>query len=244
MKFALVNGEKVEATKGAIGSCQICGSELIAKCGEIKINHWSHKSKRKCDTWWENETEWHRAWKNEFPVEWQEVVHYDENGEKHIADIKTQTDWIVEFQHSYLKPEERHSRNIFYNKLVWVVDGSRRKTDKTQFSKILEESRIIINNPPTIRVYFPKDCKLLIEWSNSNSLVFFDFNGSNDNGNSLLWLLYPNMRSGNIYLSYINRAGFVKLSNNDGFDKLVSDVITPMHKEILPMYEAKHKRRV
>ena len=244
MKFALVNGEKSEATKGAKGLCPSCGAELIARCGEVKINHWAHKGKRNCDPWWENETEWHRAWKNEFPTEWQEVVHYDENGEKHIADVKTQTDWVIEFQHSYLKPEERHSRNIFYNKLVWVVDGSRRKTDKKQFSKILEESRKIIENPPTIRVHFPEDCRLLNEWSNSNSFVFFDFNGSNENENSLLWLLYPNMRSGNIYLSYITRSGFTQLSNNDGFDKLVRDVITPMHKEILPMYEAKHRPRV
>jgi competence protein CoiA len=245
MKFALVNGEKSEATKGAKGLCPSCGAELIARCGEVKINHWAHKGKRSCDPWWENETEWHRAWKNEFPTEWQEVVHYDENGEKHIADVKTQTDWVIEFQHSYLKPEERHSRNIFYNKLVWVVDGSRRKTDKKQFSKILkEESRKIIEKPPTIRVHFPEDCRLLIEWSNSNSFVFFDFNGSNENENLLLWLLYPNMRSGNIYLSYITRSGFTQLSNNDGFDKLVRDVITPMHKEILPMYEAKHRPRV
>ena len=244
MKFALVNGEKSEATKGAKGLCPSCGAELIAKCGEVKINHWSHKGKRNCDPWWENETEWHRAWKNEFPTEWQEVVHYDENGEKHIADVKTNTDWVIEFQHSYLKPEERHSRNMFYNKLVWVVDGSRRKTDKKQFSKILKEgSRIIFGNPLTIRVHFPDDCRLLKEWSDSNSLVFFDFNGNTENENSLLWFLYPHIRSGNIYLSRITRSGFTGKSNNDGFENLVREVITPMHKEILPMYEAKCRER-
>lgn len=243
MKFALCDGEKIEATKGATGVCQICGSELIAKCGTININHWSHKSKLNCDSWWESESEWHRSWKNEFPVEWQEVVHRDENGEKHIADVKTQTDWVIEFQHSYLNPEERHSRNIFYDKLVWVVDGSRRKTDKRQFEKILKEGcSLIINNPPTIKVHFPEDCRLLIEWRYGNSFVFFDFNGCDKNENSLLWFLYPHMRSGNIYLSYINRSGFTQLSNNDGFDKLARDVIMPMHKEILPMYEAKYRR--
>ena len=245
MKFALVNGEKSEATKGAKGLCPSCGSELIAKCGEVKINHWSHKGKRNCDPWWENETEWHRAWKNEFPTKWQEVIRYDENGEKHIADVETQTGWVIEFQHSYLKPEERRSRNIFYKKLVWVVDGSRRKTDQKQFSRILnEECSKIIPKPPTFRVHFPDDCRLLKEWSNSNSLVFFDFNGSNENENSLLWFLYPHVRSGNIYLSYITKSEFTELSNNDGFDKLVRDVIAPMHKEILPMYEAKCRERV
>ncbi len=61
MKFAHINGYKVEATKGAKGSCPSCGSDLIAKCGEAKINHWAHKGKKSCDPWWENETDWHRS---------------------------------------------------------------------------------------------------------------------------------------------------------------------------------------
>ena len=83
MKYAIVNNEKVEATKGAKGVCPSCGSDLIAKCGELKVNHWSHKGNRNCDPWWENETEWHRSWKGYFPKEWQEVVHFDESDEKH-----------------------------------------------------------------------------------------------------------------------------------------------------------------
>ena len=65
MKFALHGGKRVEAEanlKGAV--CQVCKAEVIAKCGDIKIHHWAHKSKRKCDHWWENETQWHRDWKN------------------------------------------------------------------------------------------------------------------------------------------------------------------------------------
>ena len=132
MRFAFFKDERIEATKGAKGVCPCCGSELIAKCGEVYAHHWAHK--KKCDDhWWENETEWHRNWKNQFPKEWQEVIHRDESGEKHIADVKTSEGWAIEFQHSYLKPEERRSRNNFYNKLIWVVDGTRRKTDAKQF---------------------------------------------------------------------------------------------------------------
>ncbi len=50
MKFAFFNDERIEATKGAKGICPSCGSELIAKCGEIVIHHWSHK--KKCDDYW------------------------------------------------------------------------------------------------------------------------------------------------------------------------------------------------
>ena len=48
MKFALLNGERKKAVanlKGAV--CQVCKAEVIAKCGDIKIHHWAHKSKRK-----------------------------------------------------------------------------------------------------------------------------------------------------------------------------------------------------
>ncbi len=86
MKFALVNGERREAEPSLMGECLGCGNPVVAKCGEVRIKHWAHKARARCDAWWETETEWHRAWKNQFPSEWQEVIHYAENGEKHIAD--------------------------------------------------------------------------------------------------------------------------------------------------------------
>jgi len=49
MKFAVFNNNKIEASKGAKGYCPSCGSELIAKCGNVKINHWAHKGNRNCD---------------------------------------------------------------------------------------------------------------------------------------------------------------------------------------------------
>jgi len=73
MKYALNDGNKVEASKGAKGFCPSCGSELIAKCGEVNVNHWAHKGNRNYDSWWENETDWHRSWKDKFPMDWQEA---------------------------------------------------------------------------------------------------------------------------------------------------------------------------
>ncbi len=122
MKFAIVNGDKTEALKGVKGICPNCGSELIAKCGELKMNHWSHKGIRTCDSWWEPETEWHRSWKNHFPNEWQENIRFDElKNEKHIADILPIDNLVIEFQHSHIEPQERISREKFYKNMVWVV---------------------------------------------------------------------------------------------------------------------------
>lgn len=147
MKFSLVNGQRQEAQPNLSGKCPVCDQAMVAKCGEVKIWHWAHKGRRTCDPWWENETEWHRAWKGKFPEDWQERVHHDANSrEKHIADVETDQGWVIEFQHSYLKPDERRSRDAFYPKLVWVVDGARRKRDPEQFRKALGQGRRIGGN--------------------------------------------------------------------------------------------------
>ena len=140
MKFSLVNGQRQEAQPNLSGECPVCGQATVAKCGEVKIWHWAHKGRRTCDPWWENETEWHRTWKGQFPEAWQEVVHPANSGEKHIGDVTTDQGWVIEFQHSYLKPDERRSRDDFYPKLVWVVNGARRKRDAEQFRKALNQS--------------------------------------------------------------------------------------------------------
>ena len=119
MKFALVNGQRQEARPNLSGKCPnpSCDRPMVAKCGEVKIWHWAHQGRRFCDPWWENETDWHRAWKDRFPINWQEVVHHAETGEKHIADVKTDRGWVIEFQHSPLEPEERRSRETCYIRL-------------------------------------------------------------------------------------------------------------------------------
>src|SRR5262249_50195279 len=89
----------------------------------IRVHHWAHQGTRTCDRWWEPETEWHRAWKNQFPKECQEKIHQSETGEKHIADVKTESGGILEFQRSHLHQDERKARENFYPKMVWVVDA-------------------------------------------------------------------------------------------------------------------------
>ncbi len=226
MKFAYVVNIKTEATKGAKGICPYCGSELIARCGEVKVNHWAHKGNRNCDPWWENETEWHRWWKGQFPVEWQEVVHRDKSGEKHIADVKTKEEWAVEFQHSYLKPEERRARNAFYQKLVWVVDGLRRERDKPQFSNhILKGACIKISrNIKVYQIKSPKESRLLNEWNNSKVLVFFDFQESKNLDKMKLWLLLPKISNDKAFLIPFPGRQFVELHLKHGFNEMAYEL--------------------
>ncbi len=234
MKFALVNGEKTEATKGVKGYCPCCDAELIAKCGEVKIHHWAHKGCRNCDPWWENETEWHRSWKDNFPKDWQEEVHTAGNGEKHIADVKTEAGWALEFQHSPLKPEERRSRNAFYSKIVWVVDGTRLKTSKMQFEKVLKESTPAYGNPPSVfRVSFPEECRLLREWQDANALVFFDFQGAEEEYLPMLWFLFPEITANYAYVSPFSRQNFIEMHNENKFDEIVTNIISPIRQLLI-----------
>jgi competence protein CoiA len=170
MKFALYGGKKVEAEatlKGAL--CPVCDAEVIAKCGDKNIHHWAHKSNKECPHWWENETKWHRDWKNQFPEDWQEVVLYNsETGEKHIADVKKPNDLVVEFQHSSIKKKEVSTRNNFYKNIIWIVDGKRRPTDEKKFEEALEWRGW-------------DSSRLLKDWTIFPKPVFFDF------GKPLLW---------------------------------------------------------
>lgn len=123
MQLALVGSERVEAFPGGRGHCPTCGAAMIAKCGPRILHHWAHAGRRNCDPWWENETEWHREWKNLFPAACREISHTAPDGEIHRADIMTPTGIYIEVQHSAMTDAERISREAFYKNLIWVIDG-------------------------------------------------------------------------------------------------------------------------
>jgi len=123
---------------------------------------WSHQTRRSCDPWWENETEWHRRWKNYFPNDFQEVIHVDEaSGERHIADIKTVNNMIIEFQNSNIKPEEVVSREKFYGKMLWIVNGDKENSlNKENFNVSVGTGYTIESNNPVL-IKFTWLCRLL-----------------------------------------------------------------------------------
>ena len=243
MKYAIVNDEKIEATKGAKGCCPSCGSELAAHCGDVYANHWKHKGNRNCDTWWENETDWHRSWKNSFPKEWQEIIQTDKkSGEKHIADVKTDSDWVLEFQHSYIKLEERRSRDAFYPKLAWVLDGTRRKRDKSNFLRILDEFSILSDDARFKAILGQDDCKLIKEWHESNALVFLDFKDVDEKNQSILWFLFPKIARDEAHLLPLRRDYFIELHNKNKFDELVKKTISPFIKKLIHNEKMKEER--
>ena len=175
MKFALVNGERMEPQPKLRGVCPCCDSEMVAKCGRVVIWHWAHLPSGNCDPWWGGETDWHREWKNRFPVDWQEVVHIDDRtGERHIADIKTPHGLVIEFQHSTMTFEEMVSREAFYQNMIWVVDGDRGSTDPGTFNVGLSRREPLLFRPLVLGAKWWGRSRLLHRWADANAPVYID----------------------------------------------------------------------
>jgi len=128
MQYSLVKSRRLTPFPKGRGLCEVCHNETLAKCGKKVRWHWAHKESRDCDPWWENETEWHRKWKSEFPESCREVAFKCfETGEIHRADIIANKGIVLEIQNSPISLDEMRSREIFYKNLVWIVNGEKFK---------------------------------------------------------------------------------------------------------------------
>ncbi|HKG08307.1 MAG TPA: competence protein CoiA family protein [Pedobacter sp.] len=213
MRFAIIENSRVEARSGLKGTCPACNQLVIARCGKIRVHHWSHQREKMCDKWWENETEWHRSWKNNYPEDYQEISLLDqETGERHFADVKTEHRLVIEFQHSPIHYEERMSREKFYGNMVWVVDGSRLKNDYKRFAR--EASNFYGINKGLFKVNYPEDC-FPNSWLESTVPIVFDFQqlGSianvNDKGR-YLYCLFPIRIGDSAIIAEIPYQAFIK----------------------------------
>jgi hypothetical protein len=118
---------------------------------------------------------------------------------------------VFEFQHSFLNPGERAARNAFYPKLIWVVDGVRRKTDIAQFAATLNRAMAIHAQIPMWRVP-TQECALLREWSAGPAPVFFDFGLGSPPEASVLWCVVPGCADeGFTYVGQFSRAALLRM---------------------------------
>lgn len=113
-------GDRIEPARKLSGFCPLCNEAVVAKCGEIKVHHWAHKSRVECDPWWENESQWHRDLKALAPPERREVIK-----PPHRADIVAESGTVIELQSTRIQPADIKAREAFYGKMIWIIDGSR-----------------------------------------------------------------------------------------------------------------------
>lgn len=217
LKFGVdAEGQRIGATPGQRAAfCPICDGPVIAKCGELRVWHWAHKDQRTCDAWHESEGPWHREWKSHFPDEWQEVVHRADSGERHVADVRTARGRIIEFQHSALAQDERRARDVFYPKLVWVVDASRRKSDLPKLRRAWQEGTPIGSDGALRRVYTSD--ALSRDWGNCQSPVFLDIGDG-----ALVWLIGCTT-PGTAYMRIVQRGQFISLLRDNTPESVAFD---------------------
>ena len=153
-----------------------------------------------------------------------------------MADVKTDRGWVIEFQHSHIKPEERSSRDAFYARIIWVVNGLRRRRDGAQFLKAWNAGAPI-NGHQDIRRVFSDECALLREWASSPSPIFFDFGGG-----KIIWWLFHKSRNGRAYVMPFSYSDFVAIHRGEqqrmanDFDELMKDI-----GELVARFESFHR---
>ena len=174
MKYALIDGIRFEAEPKRRGQCPLCNKPVISKCGVHKIWHWAHVSAKICDHWWEPETQWHREYKSEFPESWQEVRLRTGDGELHIADVKTENGFVLEFQHSNILPIERLTRERFYQRMVWVVNERRLKRDLPSFQAALDGASFVQAGHLKLQMAV-QNSAILKRWVGATATVYVDF---------------------------------------------------------------------
>ncbi|WP_095590273.1 competence protein CoiA [Actibacterium ureilyticum] len=175
MKFADLNGERLEPAPKLKAKCPFCESDVVARCGKVRVWHWAHKSTRHCDHWWKAEKQWHRDWKNLFPNEWQEQGRRDASGELHIADVLTPQGLALEFQHSAIGREEVERRTAFHQEICWVVDGMRLESTIKQFKNALAHARLSNSRGASVYEVYYYDSRSLKRWRGLNAPVVIDF---------------------------------------------------------------------
>ena len=139
MLFATVNGEKTQAIPKTTGTCPCCERSVFSKCGEVNVWHWAHHKDESCDSWYEPETEWHKNWKLAFGKENCEIV-ISKAGKRHIADIQTKGNVIIELQNSPIQKPIIRQRETFYGeRMIWIINGISFKENFNIYKSHLDE---------------------------------------------------------------------------------------------------------
>jgi len=129
MKYALINNRKVHinnAERGAIGYDCWFSQYSVKACKGHYMQYWKYVDEKPIlPEGYENETDWHVAWKDSLRDEYVEVICGENN--EHRADIKT-PDFVIEIQKSPISYDAAKERSFFYSKLnkdtrmVWIVN--------------------------------------------------------------------------------------------------------------------------
>lgn len=180
--YAIVNGVRMhisEVARKQHGVCPVCQSELVARKGDVRAEHWWHVNGKRCDAWYQPKGPWHCYWQNMFPKEWQEVVvekEVDGLVVRHIADVKTERGVILEVQYSPISIEDIAIRERFYNNMLWLVNMRRTETDSNVLA-VLKRNEAVDFGSIHAWVVTEQGLSETQKWYHAQKPVVFDFFG-------------------------------------------------------------------
>jgi hypothetical protein len=144
-------------------TCRCCGSQLqaVLQTGE-KIKYFRHASTDDCikSSNDDNLLLWHILWQTTVKVENREVVKKN-NKKTHRADIYIpENNYVIEIQHSHIEPDKIKEREIFYEKMIWIIDG----TSDININRLCDECTTISD--------LCKKCTTSIKSKENSKIVF------------------------------------------------------------------------
>jgi len=83
-------------------------------------HHWAHKTLIDCDHWSEGETNWHLGWKERIAATDKNRIEVRMGN--HRADVVAKDGTVIELQHSPIDLQTLMERQLFYQKVLWVLD--------------------------------------------------------------------------------------------------------------------------
>ncbi len=183
------------------------------------------------------------------PPRRQEARQVAVDGEIHIADIKTATGTVLEFQHSPISPTEQASREGFYGQMAWLVNGMRLKRDLSSFQEALTYAQVADTK---LRAWVVTDeASAIIErWRARRRPVFLDFGDADFSSRrlpmkDLLWHLRY-FRGGRVLVTPVSRQSVVEHylvgTPVRGFPRIAPPP-KPQRRSALPRFEAYLARR-
>jgi RNA binding exosome subunit len=139
-------------SKGVHATCIDCEKEVISKCGTEVVHHFAHRPGVICNTrFHDGKTEWHVRWQRTVVPDLAGInveVPITKDGSIKRADLISNSNYVIEFQHSHLPKPERMEREKHYGNVIWVVHTDK-KNSKT-WKHLLSRARVFFNGDDNI----------------------------------------------------------------------------------------------
>lgn len=191
---------------------------MFSKCGEVNVWHWSHLKDENCDSWYEPESLWHRQWKMIFGKENAEVG-IKKDGKRHIADILTKENVVIELQNSPIsKPMVREREDFYGERMLWLINGEEFKKNLTVKDYWEDQDYRVLRSLPRPPVRWNRSSPEIKKgnngeffkwknprrgWADVHRPLFIDFGDS-------LFLVREGMGTSQIRGTYYSKEKFIK----------------------------------